>query len=461
MATYSEGQRGLLKWFADTDAAIVDSISTAELATSVAEERIRQTATIAGAVAPKLDKTEAATTYAKSASSRFAPGRVWAFLGDSITVGSNASPLYSYTDVALRVVGSGRARDVAAGSVNAGKAGDTTNGMLARFDTDVAAFNPQGLHVQAGTNDATQGVPIATYIANMKAIVAKAKALGIPITIGTVPPRGTPTATDPIRVLLQTYNAWIRLWAPTAGIIVADTYNAVVDPTTGDLLTAYNSDGTHLTNAGHAQMGKAVGAAIVAAYSAQPAWFVNSVEKIGLVSNPLMAGGSGSMLPSSWLDASWYGATGTAPTLSTATDASGDLSAGKWLQVAYSAAAASTRSLSATVAGAAGAWSAGARLLICGKIQIDDVAGWQAAVSAGTASVRLNIVNTTTAANLYTVLENVDVLKPGPFATAITLPATANTLDLVLRITAPSGVQANIRLGQVQVYNLTALGITE
>jgi acyl-CoA thioesterase-1 len=401
-----------------------------------------------------------AGTRATVSRATFAHGRVWAFLGDSITAGTGASPLYGYVDVALRIAGSARVREVQNGSINAGVPGNTSQGMLARFDTDVTAKTPLGLHIQAGVNDAAQGVPFATYMANIKAIVAKGKALGIPITIGTVTPQAAGTATDPIRTLMGVYNAWIRLWAPSAGLIIADTYNAIVDLATGDTLTANNSDGTHPNNLGHALMGKAVAAAIVASTPAQKSWFVNAKSIISLLPNPLMVGGSASTLPTSWTDATYFGAIGTVPAFSTVADSSGALTGGSWLQVAWNTAAASTRFIASTMVGN---FPSSTNVLVCGKLQVDDVAGWAAAVAAGTAKTGLYLINNSTGVNVATLLENVDVTLPGPFASRVTVPAMAvgDSLALVLRLTAPTGIQVNIRIGQLDMFNMTALGLVE
>ncbi|MEC5149131.1 GDSL-type esterase/lipase family protein [Cryobacterium sp. GrIS_2_6] len=399
-------------------------------------------------------------TFARSAAARFAPGRRWAFLGDSITYGSNAAALYSYVDVALRGAGA-RARDIADGSINAGVPGDTSNGALGRFDAQVAAFAPQAVHIQLGTNDVSQDVTLAVYSANMKAIVAKCKALGIPVTIGTVPPQAAGTAglTDAHRLLRDSYNLWLRLWAPGAGVILADTSTAVTDPATGDMLAAYSSDGTHPTTEGHRLLGLAVAAAMKQVTDVQPAWFVSSPSKGCLVANPIMAGAG--TIPTGWSDATWLGGSGTVPTFSLVADTSGTLTAGQWSQFAWTAAAAASQRVLSTGNFPGSPFAAGTVLLVCGRLQIDDVSGWLTAhvVGGGNAKVSVAIIDADSAVNVAVAMVDVDAAGTISFAKLVTVAAAHTNMALTLRANVPVGVSVNIRMGQVGVYNLTALGV--
>jgi lysophospholipase L1-like esterase len=394
-------------------------------------------------------------TFARAASAQFAPGRRWVFLGDSITAGSNASPLYAYADVAIRMAGTSRVRDMLDGSYNAGVPGDTTTGALARFDTDVTAHNPQGLHIQLGTNDVGQNVPLVTFSSNIVAIVAKGKALGIPVTIGTVPPRGT--TDDTKRKLTDAYNLWLRLWAPGAGVTLADTFNAIASPTTGDTLAAYDSDGVHPTTAGHRMMGVKVADAIRQATPPQPAWFASAPTKGNLISNPIMNGAG--PLPTSWLDATWFGSGGTAPTFTVVADTSGTLTAGKWLQMAWNAAANSNRSVASNNF-PGGPYTAGTTLIVCARVQVEDVAGWDAARVAGSANASITILDPDTAVAIGTAMVNIDAVGMGSIVKVVTIPAGHTNLALAFKANIPTGVQANFRLGQVAVYDITALGVS-
>jgi hypothetical protein len=71
----------------------------------------------------------------------------------------------------------------------------------------------------------------------------------------TVSPRAS-SASSTIQAATLAENAWIRFYAPTLGCEIADTYTALVDPTTGYLAAVYDSgDGTHPNQLGHLVMG--------------------------------------------------------------------------------------------------------------------------------------------------------------------------------------------------------------
>lgn len=70
--------------------------------------------------------------------------------------------------------------------VNAGAGGDTTGDLLARFPSDVAEAKPHIVHIWAGTNDITNGIPIESTesnLANLHAAAAQAGALSIVVSV--------------------------------------------------------------------------------------------------------------------------------------------------------------------------------------------------------------------------------------------------------------------------------------
>ncbi|MFB9647077.1 SGNH/GDSL hydrolase family protein, partial [Microbacterium terregens] len=73
---------------------------------------------------------------------------------------------------------------------NAGINGNTSAQALARIDADVIAKLPNGglCTVMLGTNDIIQGVTLATFQANMQAIVAALVANRIVPVLLTIPP---------------------------------------------------------------------------------------------------------------------------------------------------------------------------------------------------------------------------------------------------------------------------------
>ena len=62
--------------------------------------------------------------------------------------------------------------------IDKGVGGNTTEGLLARFDADVSPESPDFVWVLVGINDAFSKIPVADYLANMQEIITKIKALG-------------------------------------------------------------------------------------------------------------------------------------------------------------------------------------------------------------------------------------------------------------------------------------------
>jgi len=62
--------------------------------------------------------------------------------------------------------------------INKGIGGNTSSGMLNRFDSDITSQNPDFVWVNAGINDAFRYVPTVTYLASMQGILTKISDLG-------------------------------------------------------------------------------------------------------------------------------------------------------------------------------------------------------------------------------------------------------------------------------------------
>ncbi len=168
------------------------------------------------------------------------PGIV--FLGDSITEGwIDKRPAFFST-----------------GRVDRGIGGQTTPQMLVRTMPDVVALRPRALHLMAGTNDIaanTGPMTLAQTQGNLTAITQIARANGIAVLIGSVPPAanfpwrpGLDTVT-PIR----TINAWIRDHARQLGARFVDYTPALATPD-GGMKPGFAYDGVHPTETGYAAM---------------------------------------------------------------------------------------------------------------------------------------------------------------------------------------------------------------
>jgi lysophospholipase L1-like esterase len=112
--------------------------------------------------------------------------------------------------------------------------------------------------IELGSNDANGSVALGTYQANMAAIIANVRALGIrDIYVNTVTPRSLTTTPEAIRV---SYNSWLK--AHPFGVLGChDAAEAVQDPAAVTALRtdyALSGDTVHWSVDGHQRVGNAV-----------------------------------------------------------------------------------------------------------------------------------------------------------------------------------------------------------
>ena len=195
-------------------------------------------------------------------------------LGDSITDGTGSwGPERGWPDVlAARLRGAGR--DIAV--VNAGIDGNRVNGgggrsgeaALARLDRDVLAqpgvrylivlegINDIGLLPRPNPPPANQQTA-ADIIFGLKQIVARGRAHGLKVFVGTLLPEGTwPFFTPDREARRAAVNDWIRNSGEHDGVI--DFAAAVADRQDPTLMRAEFRDGVHPNDAGARAMGEAV-----------------------------------------------------------------------------------------------------------------------------------------------------------------------------------------------------------
>lgn len=174
------------------------------------------------------------------------------FMGDSITEGwIVADPQF-----------------FAQGFVDRGISGQTTPQMLVRFWADVIALKPRVVHIMGGTNDIAGNTGPTTpeaYQNNIRAMVALAKAHGIAVVLGSIPPSAhfgwSPAQPGQ---WISKLNAWLKDFAKAEGLVYADYHTALAGPN-GELPAAVGPDGVHPNAAGYAVMRPVAEAAIAAA----------------------------------------------------------------------------------------------------------------------------------------------------------------------------------------------------
>ncbi|MDL5159386.1 SGNH/GDSL hydrolase family protein [Actinomycetospora termitidis] len=385
-------------------------------------------------------------------------GRAWGFLGDSITNGSSAAVGRSFTAYLPHLVGTAYVAPLtpaspAAGvaySINGGVAGQRSDQMLARIDA-LLGSDVKGMTLLAGTNDAQQGVSTATFMSNVAAIAARCRRAGVPLVVGTVPPRGA-AASSAIHQAVVAYNLALRAWAPGAGVQLAEVNAALVDPTSGAMLAAYDSgDNTHPNTAGHRVIAEAFAAAVRRVMTPQSPLVVAKTS-VSLVTNPLFPGNR-----TSWFEQP--GGTGTAPTYSTVPDVTGRLPAGgQWAEMYFDGTTSGGTRTFATSLGSG--WSVGDLLLMAASIDVIDVTGYAAAALTDpqTASFKLQIVNNGTPLAAQVPIPPLDE-APGDIGLVVAVPSGATGLSLWFTCIVPTGVAARFRIGAADVLNLTALGV--
>lgn len=168
------------------------------------------------------------------------------FMGDSITENWAAADSDFFAD----------------GIVGRGIGGQTTPQMLVRFRADVVALQPKVVHILAGTNDVagnTGPTSPADYRNHIMSMVEIARANGIDVIIGSIPPAAAfnwRPEVNPVARIAE-LNAWLRDYAARMGVDFIDYYSALVGPA-GELRPDLGNDGVHPNHKGYAVMRRLV-----------------------------------------------------------------------------------------------------------------------------------------------------------------------------------------------------------
>ena len=178
-------------------------------------------------------------------------------LGDSLTVGYTPITGFYYVDVfpytefieqilADEMLKKGLPQ-VDASFKNLGVNGDTTGGMLKRFDSQVLRENPDYVIIWGGINDLYMSKEPSGVFNNLKRMFEKARGSAIePIACSMTSVRGF----DSYIPKIMEVNDYIREYCSTESIILADLFSATSDES-GILMEAYSSDGVHLNELGY------------------------------------------------------------------------------------------------------------------------------------------------------------------------------------------------------------------
>jgi lysophospholipase L1-like esterase len=146
----------------------------------------------------------------------------------------------------------------APGVIDRGISGQTSGQMLVRFYQDVVRLHPRVVHILGGTNDiAGNGGPTSPdeYANAVLAMVDMARANGIAVVLGAIPPAGAFGWRTGFRPAAQivAINIWLRALAQQRGLAFADYHSAMAGPD-GAMKPGLSSDGVHPNAAGYAVM---------------------------------------------------------------------------------------------------------------------------------------------------------------------------------------------------------------
>lgn len=373
------------------------------------------------------------------------------FAGDSITNASGATSNNGFVHHVRHIAGTRNVDQVIRVYATGGF---TSAQVLATHIPSACAGDAAVIHVAVGTNDAGT-VTVAAFAANIIEMHRQITEAGKKMTISLVPPRGS-GATAAFRRSRAGYNEWISRWAPLAGVPVADT-SALVDPATGHLRADCDSgDGTHPNDYGHAIIAEAVVEAVLEALPVQPRRQVKAPDVNLAQFGTIGAVASG--LPTGWSELA--GGTGTAPTYSVVSGAN-DLAEGNWLQMDFDATASGGTRTMRTGHGSLGTdFAALDQLEFSWLIELDDVVGLADAVEAGTATVR--VVNLNTGGGVQAIalpaVRSLRLDRRGGYRFG---QVSTSFPGFGVEVKLPTGVHARVRVGEVLVRNLTAIGATK
>ena len=175
----------------------------------------------------------------------------WVFLGDSLTYGYGVQRRQTWVSLCRERLGQEM--------VNAGVTGDTTGGMLARFQTEVLPHQPTHLFVMGGANDIFLSGETAGARANLGAILYQALCRGMTPVVGLPSPILPMVILSPWGQLfyftqataqMDELCAWLEHFARSFGIAVVDFRDVFGLPPDG----TYYVDGLHANPLGHRRM---------------------------------------------------------------------------------------------------------------------------------------------------------------------------------------------------------------
>lgn len=365
-------------------------------------------------------------TYARVSKSR--AGNNFGYIGDSLTAASHPGPsVPQYAEL----LSGGRLHC----GVNAGISGNTSSQMLARI-TDVTGTAVNTCVILAGTNDLPT-FTLAQTMSNIEAMVAALRAAGITPILGLIPPRLA------YRAKVAQWNLAYMLYALKNQIQVVDYCAPLMDPATGDFLSAYASgDGTHPNAAGYKVMAQALVTALTGgpldAFTLLPV--VDNADGTNLFANPLALASSAGVPTGSG-----NGTFGGTTNITRSVDSADAGIIGNW----WVSTLATATTFGGFKLGKGTGYSVGDKLLLTGRAKA-------ATATTGDMTVQVQFYS----ANTQKIIQAVPGTFDGRFAKALTVPASTSFVELQLAGgNLSTGGTGEWRWAQLGMHNLTTLGI--
>lgn len=362
-------------------------------------------------------------------------GRKILWVGDSITDGAGASGAGNhYIRKVEKMIGSLKlARSGLYKSRKLALPGENAAAILAALPTVLTSENPDLVFMMIGANASAN---ISSFIYDVSSIIDLVKGSGARCVIGLVTPRAA-AETQGTKDRIVTYNKYLQIKSLIEGVELVDTTANLIDAN-GDLDAAFASDLVHPNDAGHQLLAESIVPAIEKYLNAAPPTLSSPLAN-GLIANSLFVDKTG------WINAG--GATATSQVV--VPEADDVLTAGNWYEL----------TLDRTGAGASFAArshplypepSEGDELLISFAVKQD---------SGSTPGVGVVIDMSDDGTSKQTLVESFGKKKPGQYLEVFTVPAGTTALSFRMFVYTTADEINKAYMGQVQVINLTILGL--
>jgi len=389
-------------------------------------------------------------TYAGKAETRtIRRGARMAHLGDSLSSAVSGGD-HAHWAWLLPVLLDGQLARV----VHAGVPGDRSTQILARVPS-VVASGVRYATVLSGANDTGT---VAETTATLRQIYDQLRAGGVePLPMLMIPNNvaGRPD-------FISQVNAWISAYGERNGMTVLDSHTPLVQATganVGQFITGYNSDTTHMTQAGHIALARALATQLDGKLSNggwKPLLTSTSSGISNLAGDGLLSTVSGTAgIAAGWTQASTTaGGTWSLVPVVPATD---KITGGNWQRIAIASGTTGTMKLRKAVTRGSTTFEAGDRLSIAMRLRTGG--GWEDVGITNWYQATVYFNGSTDPEQAFVRQWAADVTN-GLVYTELTVPADGTDLRLELWVTAATaaGHAQNVDFGAITIRNLTKLG---